>query len=554
MERELSSLVLSVFQKTLALAGPTTHDIITQTVAAVQRCVTATLAPELRIYNARLASTACLPDEVLCMIWELLCVADRVEVSHVCSSWRSLAINTPRLWAELDFYSAVHNDPCYCSLCTPHMGVTSVQLWNPPSVTNLGICRNVLARSGCVPLIVHMEFSLDDTPIREIRRITASLELHSHRIKSLSFIAQLPDDVADFFNEISGLSALPNLRSLHCLAKDTSPRQQQSIILPTLPSVETMIIRMSSLDCTALRLPSLRRLHCPVVDENDVRGILDGCPKLETLILDTKLFRPTSLSDTTLKSICSRASRLREVVLLDVDRALEATFLAMFHNADLPRLWIRYDDQHPAPARGFIIFYDMEESIDLGLVVSEEAGAEYRISATDSSGRCRTVQCLLSSDTMLAMWGSLSLGSVTTLTLPAHSWSSTIQPDIPILPCVRSATFLFDERTEYLLIRVWDRPYPLPGLEHLRIACSKDLPDRPLVSVAAVAILVTSLRGFTPVDTLTVTVNNVELDGDQEGLVSLVRQVQTSPDGFQPQIILEHSCRRNTKLSYFSAT
>ncbi|KZV80211.1 hypothetical protein EXIGLDRAFT_845743 [Exidia glandulosa HHB12029] len=529
LERELASLVLSVFQKTLAVAGPATLDIITQTVAAVQRCVTATLAPELRIYNARLAPAACLPDEVLCMIWELLCVEDRVKVSHICSSWRSLAINTPRLWGELDLYSAVHNKPCFCSLCGPHAKVTSVPRWNPPSVTNRSVFRNVLARSRSLPLSVRIEFILDDTPIDEILEIAQFLEPHYCRIQDLSFVSQVPDDVVDFFSKFSAGSHLPNLRTLHCTAKDLGRRQQRSLVLPALPSAETVVIRTSLLDCTVLQLPLLRRLHCRIVDEDDILSILDGCPKLEILTLDMNLWESTSLSNSTIKSICSRAARLRlqEVVLLFVDYVLERDLLAIFYRASLRRLWIYYYDP-PAPPQGFTIFQDLETSVDL-VVSADTAAEEYRISATDLDGRCRTVQCPIASEAMLGLWKCLSHGSVTTLTLPAETWSSIIQPTIPILPCVRSATFLFDEGEEYSLNRLGalhGSPLSvLPGLSHLRLACSKDrdsLPDRPHVSVVAVEALVSFLRGSVPVDTLVF--DNVELFGlgDRTKLASLV--------------------------------
>ncbi|KZV81826.1 hypothetical protein EXIGLDRAFT_755337 [Exidia glandulosa HHB12029] len=523
LERELSSVVLSVFQKTLALAGPTTVDIITQTVASVQRCVTTALAPELRTCNGRLASTANLPNEVLCMIWQLLCVEDRVKVSHVCSSWRSLAIDTPRLWAELDFCCVEHDDLCLCSFCRPHSSIVV------PRPTNLGICSKVLPRSRSVPLSVHVEFARDDTPFDDIVDIAESLEPHCQRLEGLFFVTQKSNDVADFLNNLSG--PFPTLRTLHCT---TSLKEWHRIILPPLPNAETILMRSFALEGTALHLPSLRSLHCAVHDENDVLGILDGCPKLETLALETQTFKLV-VSHAPLESFPSRASRLRELVLRDVDHEQQRNLLVMFHPATLRSIRIHYNGTPPGD---FMIFHDLEATIEV--VVSEEACEEQRISVTDSSGRTRAVQSslLYGSEIMTALWGHHD--AVTALTLPANLWYD-IQPLLPVLPGVRSATFSFDDGEQYAFV-VSDRPHPLPGLEHLRLVCFKQFDtflDRPLVPVTEVAQLISFLKGS--VDTLTI--EHIDLDGDREELASLVRELRILSTSLLPTDVALKSAR-----------
>ncbi|KZV87431.1 hypothetical protein EXIGLDRAFT_723707 [Exidia glandulosa HHB12029] len=525
MEHELSSLVLSVFQQTLALAGQTTVDIVAQSVAAVQRCVTAALAPELRIGNARLAATRRLPEEVLCMIWRLLCVEDRVKVSHVCSSWRSLALNTHRLWVELDFHSAVHDSDCCCSLCEHFKDDDGIRTWTPPSVTNLGICCNVLARSESLPLVVHMEFPLDRTPIKELLNIVSSLRPHCHRVEGIFFGVPRAKDLTDFFSIMS--SPLPNLRTLHCMATESWLQHSRPIILPALPSAETVLIGTAALDYTSLQLPSLRRLHCRVDDEHHILRILNGCPYLEILSLEVETFK-LAASQALFASIRSRTSRLRQVVLLGVKAAIEHSLLAMFHHATLQSLAIHYCDFDHPPA-DFMIFRDLQGTIDV--VFSEEEGAdctEDRISATDSSGCCRALQSLFVVGSLASLWGQLSHGTVTTLTLPVNVWPC-IQRVATVLPCVRSVTFLFDSFVQVgqHLFEVLDEPYPLPGLEHLRLVCSKDrnrLFDRSLATVADIAIAISSLKGSIPVETLTV--ENVDLDGDREELASLAHELR----------------------------
>ncbi|KZV81828.1 hypothetical protein EXIGLDRAFT_755338 [Exidia glandulosa HHB12029] len=513
LERELSSVALSVFQKTLALAEPTTVDIVTQTIASVQRCVTAALVPELRKRNGRLASTANLPNEVLCMIWQLLCVEDRVEVSHVCSSWRSLTLDTPRLWAELH-YSSLREDLCFISSRPLDDSLT----------TNIAICRKVLPRSRSVPLIMHLEFTCDVTPFEHMVDITEALKPYCHRLESLFFDVEMPKDVDKFFDHLS--SPLPKLRTLHCRARGPLLSRRHRIVLPTLPSAEIILIRMSALDCTSLQLPSVRSLHCGVDDQNDVLGIFNACPKLEAITLETGNFKLTE-SHATLASIRSHASFLRQVVLLDVDPELQHDLLAMLHHAAIRTLRIHYCS---AVSPGdFMIFEDLEGAIDL-VVSYEDDCREHRISATDASGRCRAVQHQFWDDFIAALLGQLSRGSVTTLTLPAYNWPE-LRSRLPVLPGVRSATFWFEslyEGTEYVFRPLEsDVPPTLPGLEHLRLVYPKDLKyisESPLVLVTEVANLISSTKGPSPLATLTV--DNVKLKGDMEELASLVHELR----------------------------
>lgn len=136
LERELAATTLRIFREALDLSAIVSQgyvsnsgsqtaeaaycacsDSIISLHVAIQNCVRVTLAHELRTHTAQRASWRQLPAEIWYTIWGILPLEDRVNVSHVCSEWRRLVLETPTLWNSLDFFSSRHDGACECSVC-----------------------------------------------------------------------------------------------------------------------------------------------------------------------------------------------------------------------------------------------------------------------------------------------------------------------------------------------------------------------------------------------------------------------------------------------------
>ncbi|KZV80214.1 hypothetical protein EXIGLDRAFT_845746 [Exidia glandulosa HHB12029] len=525
-ERELSGLLLRVFQETLALAGPTTLDSISQTVAVMHRCVTATLAPELRSHNARLATIARLPGEVLCKIWELLPIDDRVAISHVCSFWRSLAINTLGLWTELDFHTSVHDDSCNCSACSKQGTRSALNRDWIPGRTNLGVFRNVLSRSGLLPLTVGAEFRIDATPFGHARDLAKCLQPHLHRLEILSFHVQSPGDLAWFFDGLS--SPFPKLRELRC----TSPNEQhfdyRYITLPDLPHAETVIVQgaVVAVNWSKIQLPLIRHLHWRCQNDDDILRALTACPKLESLTIEMALTRSTASSAThdLIHAHISR-SQIRDVTVLYARGWMGSSVLPIVHVPSLRRLHMQFSG--PSHPSGFAIFQDLGDDIHLCMTVRNMMDL---VTATDSAGMCRSIQYHINA-AHFSLWKYISHSAVTSLAFSVREWSD-VRTHMPVLSSVHSAALSVSSDAILLVSHIsklqQTTPAPLPGLETLLLSSTKNLkedgPSARPVPVAYVKAILTSLKGSAArIDKLAL--DGILLDGDRKELGDLIVRI-----------------------------
>lgn len=83
-----------------------------------------------------------LPDELWCMVWEDLPLADRVRVTHVCHDWRTLALGTPRVWRCIDYWFYRHNEACTCIECA-FQGDSSRSVRTNALLVSLALPRSV---------------------------------------------------------------------------------------------------------------------------------------------------------------------------------------------------------------------------------------------------------------------------------------------------------------------------------------------------------------------------------------------------------------------------
>ncbi|KZV80215.1 hypothetical protein EXIGLDRAFT_845747 [Exidia glandulosa HHB12029] len=529
LEAELVRSVLPVFDKALALAETSiSYESTTQIIAAFTRCIAANLAPVLRRRNAR---TARLPGEILCAIWKLLSVEDRVTATHVCSSWRDLAILTRHIWTDLDFYTSLHNDDCWCKSCahrtSPDVRAAGLPTWGPGR-TNIGILRNIVARSGELPLSLRVECADEIEPSKQVPRLAACLRLHLDRLQDITFFAELSDNVCNFFDAYSDVpGGLSILRRLRCRSNCEYGIAPLALALPSIPNVETLILECGLLNIqwNGLQLPSVRRLRCGFRNMSEILRALAVSPKLESLDLDLEGFNHHLHEHAIPAQIHAKAMRLHEITVRGATPRDESILFSMFRVPLVRSLSFIYSGQ--PRSLGFAIFRDVRDDIHLHIAYQAptlHSAPKLEVTATDSAGHRRslTFERPVADGTSLQEY--IPEQSVTSLTVPAAIWPRILR-DVAVFPSVRSATLEFGTLLGPLLPTI-DGPVSLPALETMRLVPPKSADGAPnslAVSVKEVAAYVAFLKGSPRLDKLIL--DGIALDGDVEELMNIVGDI-----------------------------
>ncbi|KAI9057160.1 hypothetical protein FKP32DRAFT_1598639 [Trametes sanguinea] len=231
------------------------------------------------IYNDG-ALIHCLPNELLMYIFVLGCSTRRdIRLSHVCRRWRSLALATPSLWANL-----VNQDS----------GAAIEQLTrvHRPHVKYMDIVVSIFARSGSCTLRPRFAyFSSAHAGILTMKRA---------QISTLHISSMNPAEVLAFYATVRTIGGLPNLTELNLGPCSTATPRYDSWRDEDLPSLRTLSVDGASLtaECmvSSIRTLTLRgRSPCaakPFVDA------LRRCPCLEVLRILEEAMPRTTIPDT----------------------------------------------------------------------------------------------------------------------------------------------------------------------------------------------------------------------------------------------------------------
>ncbi|KAF9018408.1 hypothetical protein BDZ89DRAFT_1073921 [Hymenopellis radicata] len=200
-----------------------------------------------------LAPIGTLPPEMLQAIFDM-CISfvydnpkprHRLAWTQVCRLWRTIALDTPRLWRYIDLCDANY-------------------------------AREFLARSRRVPLSIIC--------ISPCRLFTESLHPHTKRLKSID-VYLFPNDMITFFHSIG-----PDLSHLTHLSLQIPPVSVSCTLDVSFPSVRHLSLRGVAVDwsscrnLTYLALESLPTDLCPTLSE--LMGVIQRSPRLKHLRLN----------------------------------------------------------------------------------------------------------------------------------------------------------------------------------------------------------------------------------------------------------------------------
>ncbi|KZW00822.1 hypothetical protein EXIGLDRAFT_123165 [Exidia glandulosa HHB12029] len=255
----------------------------------LRRQLDITLASTAQGLNPACSLQLRLPDELWCMIWQDLSLADRVSVSLVCHAWRTLALGCPRVWSSIDFDSDVHGKSCKCS----DLGWLARRKCRQPKRVNFHLLDIALEHCKEAQLTLHsvdsVDYSIDLESV--YREYFAKLQPYAGRIAAIRMDLDDCPAVLPFLNHIH-TDSLPSLRILslscrRCPHDDYDYRCGD--VLPSdnaLPRLEELSLPPCSRWTRPwTSSPALRAVSCPIDNTDDILSILHACPALEILHL-----------------------------------------------------------------------------------------------------------------------------------------------------------------------------------------------------------------------------------------------------------------------------
>jgi len=308
-----------------------------------------------------------LPDEVWGLVWSFLPQRDRFTVSHVSRRWRSMCLNTPSLWNEVDYISSTHRRACVCDACLhderdPQCSGCGRRISD--ETDNLEATKAIISRSGKLLLDVniHLAGNADSDSIADLLRNV------NHRIRSLHLSLDRAESAPDFFTYFE---VFPKLHQLTVFTRDirdatTSTKVfHDKLYLPALRRLELDGLYQISTSIPQ-PLPVLSVRHV-IHDISDFACVLITCTKARHIHWCIKdLVSSADLPEALMTDLSSSARMalsaiLPETVIVEqiTDEDL-GTVLDFVHVPDLPNLALSFYDNCFSNDRSFDILTDVQ--------------------------------------------------------------------------------------------------------------------------------------------------------------------------------------------------
>ncbi|KZW00835.1 hypothetical protein EXIGLDRAFT_694798 [Exidia glandulosa HHB12029] len=407
--------------------------------------------------NAALSLQSRVPDEVWCIAWQDLPLADRVAVSHACRAWRTLSLASPRVWSFIDFFCDLHNADCQCSVCEQanvfltHHGFRGTRI---QAKTNFRLLELALLRSRAAPLVIHIRDSRYANEHVYVELFATVLRHHAARITMIDM--QLWD-TSTVLPTVDLLHSLPSLRSISvtcmtCLHNDhqqvdSYPIFEQVVDLPQLErlSLPACAVWRPAAD---LSLPSARRVSLTEYDAKNILLILRALPQLDTLRLnfDEETLTDSVPSPGAISQILVLVRRISHVYLYHIPTMLENVVVACFAAAELSTLSLEFDHYSPASAntiRTLASHFDSSESVVLSC--TPEQSEDMVIELLSTRGKRREVRFPATTCNMHAgeIWSCIPASLPSAVVTDSDFWSRVLEHETHPAPMPKVAGVTF---------------------------------------------------------------------------------------------------------------
>lgn len=427
----------------------------THTMDAARTCFERALAVEARALNEQRMRSSWPPDDVWLLIWKTLPMTCRINVSHVCHSWRALALASPTMWSHLEFESDAHDDECDCDRCRtyhdygPHCDRCSGKVC--AGGTNMTVLRNLIPRTQQVPLSLSISIyysppSGDGSYDSVQNDLAKLLSPHLHRFVLL----HLNQDDSEGMWFATLLLCFDELPALRHLDMAESSGFLSHISMPALESLNARCGYYDDDDYGPLHFPSVTSVEScsPYRPQylEELLGVLSMVPNVKTLRVGEIVGAD---DDEQLEILATLAARIPHVDLSKVDLLSDCIVLAFSAWSGRPYLRVGYSNasEHAGvlAKAGIRIFADLAPDIQLLFSPHGNENDWIAVRGTDTSGRSRELLC--PSGAALRIWEHVAAGVVSALTVSLSLWDTAV-PAIPVCPALKSLTVVLDGDSE----------------------------------------------------------------------------------------------------------
>ncbi|EJD41331.1 hypothetical protein AURDEDRAFT_169487 [Auricularia subglabra TFB-10046 SS5] len=271
-----------------------------------------------------------LPNELWCMIWKDLPLADRLRVTHTCRDWRALCLNTPHVWQYLDFWFYRHPETCTCIGCAFQHGHSR------PVRNNSVLVSLALPRSRQLDLFLSIGDRGSDcglTCSEPAEYLSSLLRPHRRRLRSIDAHLYNAFTLTYFLDEMKSFPALTSLSATS--ANDRSfgvPLAKERLNMPSLEQL-SLVHGWAIWDCKQ-SFPAVKRLTAPYGWCNSLRNLVESCPNIASLDVSMASFALVN-HDNGCEELAERISSIPFVRISNITHAV--------------RWFITFIGPHPPP-------------------------------------------------------------------------------------------------------------------------------------------------------------------------------------------------------------
>ncbi|EJD45010.1 hypothetical protein AURDEDRAFT_165883 [Auricularia subglabra TFB-10046 SS5] len=426
------------------------------------RATTESIALLRRRRNLGSSKQLRLPTEIWCDVWGWLPFVACIAVTHTCHRWRLMALACPSMWTRPQFYTSVTSFVFQRLLRGSYPG-GHLPSWDaspyPPETTNMSCAREILERSGNMPLHIFLDVVPLHASHPDIKYLARVLVRHSQRIASITARSADLSAVRVFLQQIQNLPVTRHIivERLETGAEDSFPAPR--MFLPpdiTLPNLEVVDLGPGYLwPVGGVEYLNLRRLSLtPSQDlRSELTTALRACPQLQALSIDLAGFHAPddsapedsapSLSTGEVSSLRSLAAKIRAVRIVNLPVLCDTWALTLFGLSSRREIVIDGKECLSVEACGEI-FRDLGAGVALSVLRRD---GRVSVEGTDLAERGRRVSCTesfsarRSRDAMTrAICGKyVDWRSVVKLTVSASHWFHCVDaiPGAPAVICLK---------------------------------------------------------------------------------------------------------------------
>ncbi|KZW01343.1 hypothetical protein EXIGLDRAFT_830085 [Exidia glandulosa HHB12029] len=444
----------------------------------------AELALAARQRNAAQSLQPRIPDELWCMAWQDLPLADRFAITRVCQAWRSISMGEPLVWSFIEVVMDLHSPECDCARCTVGFKERHFPLRSYlPANSNLHLVPRALelGRTNFIILQVTDKASFSENEAHTY--LGQVLHPHSHRLTALYLEFVDSRGVSFFFDAVSSFPAL-RILDLSCKAgslcshpkRPLAPRKLHLPILQELLLPRCIMCLADRLtqgdDCLPDFLPSLRILSCAATSARHVVRLLGACSMLSKLDLE---FRPSlqetedfGMSSSELYNARQTARRLSKVTICGITPTNESLILAVFSVPEINVLRLRYTSGE-GPSLGAL--RDVATPFADGHITCACVGTDayHIIILTLDTSKTRQFIQKPNTDALRRTWRVLGPDTSPDLIVDCKLWPTLLgDPALPLsIPNIWSFTVRVDDAEDLVpfLCAQQARPDLFPGLQ-----------------------------------------------------------------------------------------